>query len=188
MQKIQIMKAIAERKKASNLPEYIIYMYQMEDLIRAYGFSMEEIRQYVIVHYPISEDAKAETLTWFGELAEQMKLEGIEKTGRLKSTQNKVDKLAKLHWELLKTDKDYYAIYQKAKPHVIKLVMEAGDNPPSHEIQVCINAIYGLLLAKLHGREIPEGLTEATESFGDVLSYLNYVLINDVESNINKTD
>lgn len=175
------MKAVAERKKSHNLPEYIIYMYQMEDLIRAYGFSMEEMRQYVVVHYPVAEEEKEETLNWFGELAKQMKLEGIEDTGRLKSTQNIVDMLAKLHWELLKTDQEYFVIYQKAKPHVIKLVMEAGDNPPSHEIQVCINAIYGLLLAKLHGREIPEGLTEATESFGDVLSYLNWTYFDEKE-------
>ena len=113
-----------------------------------------------------------------------MKIEDIEKTGRLNSTKKIVDLLAQLHWELLKTDKDYFAIYQKAKPHIIKLVLEAGENPPTHEIQVCINAIYGLLLAKLHGREIPEGLTEATESFGDVLSYLNWTYFNEKEKDI----
>lgn len=178
------MKAVAERKKAHNLPEYIIYMYQMEDLIRAYDFSMEEIQKYVVVHYPIPETEKEETLAWFKELAAQMEDENIKKNGRLKSTQKIVDMLAKLHWELLKTDKEYFAIYQKAKPHVIKLVLEAGDNPPSHEIQVCINAVYGLLLAKLHGREIPEGLSEATECFGDVLSYLNWTYFNEIEKEI----
>ena len=54
------MKAIADRKKGQNIGEYLIYMYQMEDLIRSYQGNLEEINTYVISHYPIAEEEKQE--------------------------------------------------------------------------------------------------------------------------------
>lgn len=175
------MKAVAEKKKAKNIGEFIIYMYQMEDLLRAYQFNMQEVKQYVISHYPVSEEEKEETFQWFNELAASMANENIKEKGHLKSVQAMVDTLAKLHWQLLKTDHTYFNIYQKAKPHIIQMVMEAGENSPGNEIQIFLNAIYGLLLAKLRGREIPKDMMEATYAFGDVLGYLNYAYFKGLE-------
>lgn len=175
------MKAIAEKKKAKNIGEFIIYMYQMEDLLRAYQFNMKDVKQYVVSHYPISEEEKEETFQWFQELADSMSHEGIKDSGHLKSVQSMVDLLANLHWQLLKTDNTYFNIYQKAKPHIIQMVIEAGEKSPGNEIQICINAIYGLLLAKLRGREIPKDIVAATEIFGDVLSYLNWAYFEELE-------
>ncbi|MCL6260380.1 DUF4924 family protein [Aquiflexum sp. TKW24L] len=172
------MRAVAEKKKAQNIPEYIIYMYQMEDLLRVYNFNMEDIRQYVISHYPISEGEKTEAAVWFSDMAFDMKNAKVEETGHLPQTQELVDKLAAIHWSLLKTDKDYFDLFQKAKPHFIRLFLEAGENAPKHEIQIALNAIYGQLLARLRSREVPTEILEATDTFGDLLSYLNWVYFN----------
>lgn len=172
------MKAIAEKKKKQNIAEYIIYMYQMEDLIRVYDFNMEEIKQYVISHYPIIDTEKEETAKWFEGLKNQMLEQEIQKEGHLTDVQMIVDDLAKIHWNLLKSDKAYFETYNTAKPFVIDMILEAGDKPVGHEIQVCLNGIYGLLLAKLKGREIPKGYTEATDAFGNVLSYLSFAYAN----------
>jgi len=168
------MKEIAQNKKAKNLGEYIIYMYQMEDLLRAYSFEMTEIKQYVIAHYPVSEEQKTETFNWFEGLIASMKAEKKIIEGHLEATQESVEMLAKIHWELLKSDQTYFDIYSKAKPHVINMIMEAGEKSPGHEIQVCINGIYGLLLARLRSREVPKEILDAISTFGDVLSYLNH--------------
>jgi hypothetical protein len=178
------MKAIAEKKKAKNIGEFIIYMYQMEDLLRAYQFNMQEVKQYVISHYPVSEEEKEETFQWFNELANSLASENVKEKGHLKSVQAMVDLLAKLHWQLLKTDNIYFNIYQKAKPHIIQMVLEAGENSPGNEIQICLNAIYGLLLAKLRGREIPKDMQQATDAFGDVLSYLNWAYFEELENRV----
>lgn len=176
------MKAVAEKKKAQNIPEYIIYMYQMEDLLRAYQFNMDDVRQYVVSHYPVSETEKTETAIWFSDLASDMKKAKVEEKGHLPQTQEFVDQLASIHWRLLKTDKDYFDLYQNAKPHLIHLLLEAGGNAPKHEIQVTFNAIYGQLLARLRSREVPADILEATDSFGDLLSYLNWVFFNQEEA------
>lgn len=144
----------------------------MEDLIRAYDFNLEEIRQYVVSHYPIPDHEKEETLDWFGEIAAEMKASGIEKRGHLPQTQQHVDALAKIHWEILKTDKNYFELFQKAKPYFVPLVLAADGENPGHEIQICLHTIYGQLLARLHGREVPPTILEANERFGDLVSYI----------------
>lgn len=159
-------------------------MYQMEDLIRAYQFNLDEIKQYVVSHYPVSDKDKEETLDWFTHLAEQMRQEGIVEKGHLNETQLFVAELATTHWSLIKTDKTYFEHYQKAKPHIVQLVIEAGEEAPSNEIQVCLNAVYGLLLAKLRGREIPKDMNEATDAFGNVLSYLNWIYFYNQEKSV----
>ncbi|MCH7403649.1 DUF4924 family protein [Belliella kenyensis] len=167
------MKAIAEKKLNTNLPEYIIYMYQMEDLIRVYDFNLADIKQYVIAHYPITEEEKSATEQWFLHLSEMMKAENITITGHLRMIQKHVEQLAMTHWKLLKEDSTYYKIYHNAKPHIIQMIMDANGEDIGHEIQICINGVYGFLLAKLRSREIPKGYDKAIEAFGDVLSYLN---------------
>ncbi|MFN3802346.1 DUF4924 family protein [Belliella pelovolcani] len=170
------MKAVAEKKLAQNIPEYIIYMYQMEDLIRAYEFNIEDIKQYVVNHYPISLEEKEATAAWFSDLIELMKTEEITAKGHLNIIKAQVDLLAQTHWQLLKEDQVYFNIYNQAKPHIIQMIMDAEGVAIGHEIQICLNGIYGLLLAKLKGREIPKIYQEATEAFGAVLSYLNSYL------------
>jgi len=169
------MKSVAENKKKHNIGEYIIYMYQMEDLIRSYNFHMDEIRQYVISHYPISEEEKTEVTLWFDSLISQMKNEGIQDKGHLSEVQNEVDVLAKIHWELLKTDRDYFQIYDQAKPHILDFISSAEGQDLGHEIQICLNGIYGLLLCRLTGKKVTEELQKSAEAFGSVLGYLSLV-------------
>jgi hypothetical protein len=169
------MKAVADKKKEQNIGEYIIYMYQMEDLLRAYQFNIKDVEAYVVSHYPIGAVQQNETLQWFANLAEEMKKEDILIQGHLSQTEHIVDQLASLHWQLLKTDRTYFDIYQNAKPFVIELIMESKSAPPRHEIQACLNGIYGLLLVRLGGKQVSENLLAATNAFGEVLSYLNIV-------------
>lgn len=181
------MKAVAEKKRQQNIGEYILYMYQMEDLLRAYEFNMDDIKQYVVSHYPISEKEKEDTWKWFNELATEMEKQKIKEKGHLKSVREITDKLAEFHWSQLKIDRDYFNLYQKAKPYIIQLALESGSSDSVHEIQICFNAVYGLLLARLRGREVPQNILEATDAFGDVLSYLNrvylYQIMNESKNN-----
>jgi hypothetical protein len=154
----------------------------MEDLLRAYHFNLDDIRLYVISHYPISDSEKTETAKWFSDLAFEMKNAKVEESGHLPQTQELVDQLAAIHWNLLKTDGEYFGLYQNAKAHLIRLVLEAGVNAPKHEIQVALNAIYGQLLARLKSREVPADILEATDTFGDFLSYLNWAYFNREEA------
>lgn len=168
------MKSIAERKKTQNIGEYLIYMYQMEDLIRSYQGNMVEIKQYVISHYPVSEEEKAEVTSWFQGLLERMQSQGIMEKGHLTELQDLVKNLANLHWKLLKTDKTYFETYHNAKPFILEAILAADGQNPGNEIQICINGIYGLLLCRLLGKKVENKQIKASEAFGEVLSLLNF--------------
>ncbi|QDH81406.1 DUF4924 family protein [Echinicola soli] len=167
------MKKLAEKKKRQNIGEYIVYMYQMEDLLRSYQFNMDEVHQYVIAHYPVPPEEKKEITDWFEALSEKMQQENIQETGHLEATQQEVRKLAEIHWDLLKSDREYFAIYHEAKPHIIESIIAAEGQDIGHEIQICINGVYGLLLCRLTGKKLTTEQEKAAQAFGKVLSYLN---------------
>jgi hypothetical protein len=164
---------IAEEKLKKNIAEFIIHMYQMEDLCRVYEFNLEEIKQYVISHFPVEEAVKSRIAVWFEKIIEKMHTQNIMETGHLLEVQEYVDKLLELKLQLLTEDESFMRIYNAARPH-IREIIEASDNTITSDIQVCLNGIYGLLLARMNGKEVPENLNEPLNTFGEVLSYLSY--------------
>lgn len=51
---------VSKQLKEKNIAEYLIYMWQIEDLIRANGCDMEKIKSTIIAPYPLTEEQKAE--------------------------------------------------------------------------------------------------------------------------------
>ena len=49
---------IAQQKRKENICEYLLYMWQVEDLIRANHFDMEQIRQHVVSRYQQPDEVK----------------------------------------------------------------------------------------------------------------------------------
>ena len=133
------MQAIADRKKSQNIGEYLVYMYQMEDLIRSYQGNMEEIGQYVVSHYPVSEAEKERIKTWFAGLAASMKQQELMQKGHLLELQDLVQQLLELHYQLLKTDANYVATFHSAKAHLLEAVKAAQTEEIGNEIQICLN-------------------------------------------------
>jgi hypothetical protein len=168
------MKSIAENKKSKNLPEYLIYMYQMEDLIRSYQGNLEEIKKYVISHYPISDEEKIEVSNWFSSLISKMIEERIMEKGHLSELKVLVDQLAEIHWSLLKKDSTYFQLFSKAKPFILEFIHLAKEENLGNEIQICLNGVYGLLLSRLLGKKVADEQLKATEIFGEILSYINF--------------
>ena len=168
------MQAIAERKKSQNIGEYLVYMYQMEDLIRSYQGNMEEIGQYVVAHYPVSEAEKESIKTWFARLAASMKQQELMQKGHLQELQELVQQLLELHYQLLKTDANYVATFHSAKPHLLEAMEAAKTEEIGNEIQICLNGVYGLLLCRLLGKNVSDRQLEAADAFGAVLSHLNF--------------
>jgi hypothetical protein len=163
----------ANIKKNENIAEYIIYMYQTEDLILTYSYNLDDILEYVIKNMSRDEKVIKEQLLWYANIIEQMKDEGIATSKkRLSSTQVYVDRLTRLHDKLLGADVSYQNIYAKAEKdirHHITLSENIIENP----VQICLNGIYGLLLLKLNGKKVSDGQQTTLANFGSVLEYLS---------------
>ena len=61
---------ISRQLKQQNIAEYLIYMWQVEDLIRAYKCDLETIRQQLVARYPTEQ--QAELAQWYEDLIEMM--------------------------------------------------------------------------------------------------------------------
>ena len=66
---------ISRQLKQQNIAEYLIYMWQVEDLIRAYGCDMERIREKLVSRFPVEQ--QAELAQWYEDLIEMMRREEV---------------------------------------------------------------------------------------------------------------
>lgn len=49
---------IAQQKRKENLAEYILYLYQVEDLIRAFHLDMNLIDKNLVSRYQVNDEKK----------------------------------------------------------------------------------------------------------------------------------
>jgi len=161
-------------KRKENISEYIVHMYQTEDLIRAYNFEIDEIKKYVISHLPIDKKEEEETTNWYQQLIGKMKYEKKEEAGHISELISLVAELDILHQSLINRNEGYTDIYKKAKSHIQSFRNLSGD-PTIKDIQICLTAVYGLLIIRLNDRPIADDQFESVDLFGTLLSYLSYV-------------
>lgn len=167
---------IAEKKKKENLAEYIVYMYQTEMLIRNFDFNITLIEQHIIANIPeekLDIQGKQELRAWYQGILEQMIAEGIQNTGHLASVQKQVQKLSDLSVQLLTYDTDYQPIFNEARPAIRENIL-AAEGKVSDPIQACLNGVFGLMITRMNGKEIPEHVQPQLNHFGNVLSYLSH--------------
>ena len=166
---------LANRKKAENISEYIIYMYQTEMLIRNFEFDIEKIKIHVFGNIPsekMSDQDKARNLDWYQSVINQMIQEGLQKEGHLNEVQDEVENLSQLSLKLLTHDKLYQSVFNNART-AIRTNIQASNGLVKNPIQACLNGVLGLLIARMNGKEIPEEVQDQLEQFGNVLSYLS---------------
>jgi hypothetical protein len=163
---------IAKEKRKTNIVEYILYMWQMEDLIRAMEFNMEKLDQQLVSKYNCNEGLKKEIYDWYKNLIVMMQKEHVEKSGHLQIIKNTLAEVNEFHLMLLKSGEypQYDLLYNKAKPDVEMLASK--DKSGANEIELVLNAIYGVLLLKMKGTDISKGTLEAVKIFSSFLAHL----------------
>ena len=69
----------ASQKKKENIAEYLLYMWQIEDLIRAHSLDMDKIKENIIDRYRLSDDQKKEMADWYESLIDMMRREDVKR-------------------------------------------------------------------------------------------------------------
>jgi hypothetical protein len=165
---------ISKQLKENNIAEYLLYMWQVEDMIRANGMDMERIKATLIAPTRLDAEREKELVEWYENLIEMMRLEGVIEKGHLQINRNIITLLTDLHLQLLKSTKYpfYSAAYYKALPFIVELRTQ-GDNRNLSELENCFEVLYGLLLLKLQKRDISEGTLQATKTISQLLGILS---------------
>ena len=164
---------IAKELRKTSIAEYLLYMWQMEDLIRAYGFSLSKIRNQYISRFDYSDEKKEEETDWFGDLIRMMNEEGCREGGHLQINKIIVQDMTELHNQLLASSKFpfYNAEYYKVLPFIVEL-RNKGDKDVS-EIETCLNALYGNMMLRLQHKEISTDTNHAMKEITTFIGMLS---------------
>jgi len=159
--------------RKENIAEYILYMWQIEDIIRAYNFDINKIEKNIISSYNVSEDLKNEIRNWYANLILMMHEQGIREKGHLSFIQGIIDDLNDLHNYLLKKgeDREYLIYYNRAKENIDDLRRKSGDYN-FNDVEICLIGLYGLLLLRLQKKEVAKETEEAMKTFSNLMALL----------------
>lgn len=164
----------ASQKKRDNIAEYLLYMWHIEDLIRANLLDIEKIEESIISKYSnLTPEQSKELREWYESLIDMMKREGVTERGHLQLNKNVLIQLNDLHRQLLADSKfaDYAAEFYKTLPYIVELRAKAGENK-ADELETAFNALYGLMMLRLAGKEISEETKAAAAQISRLLALL----------------
>lgn len=164
---------IANQKKNENIAEYILYMWQIEDIIRACNFDINLIEQRVISQYSGSAKTINEVKEWYVDLIIMMNEERVKTSGHLKMIMKYVNDLQKLHSQLIQAkDQKYLEHYYFAIPNIREFEKKLNGKT-SGDIETCLCGVYALLLLRLQKKEVSKETLDAMHTFSNLLAILS---------------
>ena len=127
---------IAQSKRKENIAEYILYLWQLEDLLRALQFSPEAVYSQLV----------------------QKREEGKEQSGHLEHTIHLIADLDNLHRQLLTlpAGENYRRLYGAVAPELPGLKSKLGK-PGMSDVELFFRALYAVMLYRIKGDRSKQG-------------------------------
>ncbi len=177
---------ISQEKLKSNIAEYILYMWHVEDVVRACAFDLNKIEENIIQQLGISDVQQIQLRNWYKGIVDEMKRAKLLQRGHLQEVEEKMAELHLLHTTLLTVlkDKEYIALFDHAKPEIEELKkkseVKVDDNLSAekksrivkNDIEACFNGLYGLWMLRLQKKEISAETSAALNKISKLISYL----------------
>ena len=165
---------IANELRKTNIAEYLLYMWQVEDTIRAFDCSLSRIRREYISSFDYSEEHKEDEADWFGNLIKMMNEEGCRERGHLQINKVTLQLMTDLHHQLIDSPKFpfYSAAYYKVLPFIVEL-RNRGANKTEGEIETCLNTLYGVMMLRLQKKEITPNTQHAVKEISTFVGLLS---------------
>lgn len=141
------------KSKKDNIAEYILYLWQMEDYLRA---------------FPQNAEATEE----LHELNEMMHREGIMEGGHLALANNALNELIDLHAQLLDEDAMYRAAVIRLQPS-LNVLKAKTDRPTMSDIEACLVLLYQIMMLRLQKRPISPETASVQQQATKLLQFLS---------------
>lgn len=166
---------ISQQKKEENIAEYILYMWQIEDIIRSCNFSIDLIEKNVIEKFSSDANDKLKIKKWYVKLISSMIDESIKEKGHLEELSYIMYELSFLHNSLINIfqDKKYIELHNTAVPN-IKAIQQRNEGSHSGDVESCLIGLYGMFLLQLKRKPISEATTTAMKTFSKLMAYLSF--------------
>lgn len=164
---------VAKELKKNNIVEYLLYMWHIEEIIRAHNFSFFEIDKNIISKYNQPAPVIAEIRTWYRQFVNQMIDEDIQEVGHLKFLNEILLELNDIHIDLINSiqEEKYTEFYRFAQP-ILRDLRQKTNKENITELEVCLNGLYGIMLLRIQGKSISPDTAEAIAVISKMMSYL----------------
>ena len=166
---------VAEQLRKKNIAEYLLYMWQVEDVVRAYGLDAEKMAKEYVPQFGLDAEKSEELKGWYEHLIEMMREEGVTEKGHLQVNKNIIILLTDLHAQLLKSSKHpfYSAAYYKALPFIVELRAKSAESQEKNEIENCFDALYGVMLLRMQKKEVSAETATAIDNIAKFIGLLS---------------
>lgn len=163
---------IAQSRRKDNIAEYILYLWQLEDLLRALDFDADKIRAALVTPRNFSEGKSALFESWYVELGNLLKGEGKAASGHLDHTLHLINDLQDLSDRLMEISagKEYRRLFSALAGSLPELREKLGGKNIG-DIELCFRALYATMLYRMKGQD-NAALTEVTHSISPVIAEL----------------
>ncbi|MDR2891403.1 MAG: DUF4924 family protein [Alistipes sp.] len=152
---------IASEKRDENIAEYILYIWQLEDLMRAMRFGPEAVFAALVAPRDASDEWKSAAMEWYMDIARLLEREGKAEVGHLDHTLHLVADLNDLHLTLLQqpAGREYRELFARLEPELPHLRVALGREDIS-DIELSFRALYAAMLYRMRGvkGEVTDGV------------------------------
>lgn len=163
----------AQKLRHTNIAEYILYIWQLEDLIRALQFSPQAIySQFVAPRTQLSPQDQTTLLEWYAQIGELLQKEQKEQKGHIEHTLHLISDLHNLHLQLMKLPvgaryRALYAPLEEVLPD-LRAIIGAEVN----DTEICFRALYAAMLYRIKGDGGKSAVSDTIEYISPVIAEL----------------
>ncbi len=164
---------IAQKYRESNIVEYILYMWHIEEVVRSMNLEIHRIEAEIISQFSLGDEAHEQMKAWYADIIDRMNSERIRETGHLEELRELMNEIHYLHHSLitLYQDKDYKQLLADAKPNLDILKAKSNDTEKS-EVELAMNGLFGVLVLKLRKQQVSEATQDAVKSISKMMGHL----------------
>ena len=167
---------IAQQKRKENIAEYLLYLWQVEDLLRACHLDIDTVDKAVISQYDVDDDTRRDIKEWYESLIKMMELENVRERGHIRVCHNVLIRLNDLHHQLLADQgrfPDYHADYYRTLPYIVQLRASLPEDQRPSELETCFNVLYGVMVLHLQGKDISQDTAAAIAQISHFIGLLS---------------
>lgn len=164
---------VAQKKQQENIAEYVLYLFQIEDVVRSLNFDIDQIMDSFVKPNLLDASFEAQYRVWYTDIIEEMKRSGLEKKGHLDRVMEVMKELLFLHNTLLSIQGQtkYKQLCSEASSFMNEF-REKASMKNHHDVEILIHAMHMKLQFRLRKKEITQETEEALDAMRIQLAFL----------------
>lgn len=164
---------VAQKKQQENIAEYVLYLFQIEDIVRSLNFDIERIMDAVVKPNLPDSSFEAQYREWYTDIIKEMKRSGLEKKGHLDRVMEVMKELLFLHNTLfaIQGESKYKQLCSNSSSFVAEF-REKASMKNQHDVEILIHAMHMKLQFRLRKKEITQETDEALDAMRIQLAFL----------------